>query len=32
VIVAEIAPRFSRIDALQDALPSMAVLEEISSR
>jgi len=29
VIVAEIAPRFSRIEALRDALPSMAVLEEI---
>jgi predicted nucleic acid-binding protein len=29
VVVAEIAPRFSRIEALRDALPSMAVLEEI---
>jgi predicted nucleic acid-binding protein len=29
VIVAEIAPRFSRIEALRDALPAMAVLEEI---
>jgi predicted nucleic acid-binding protein len=29
VIVAEIVPRFSRIEALRDALPSMAVLEEI---
>ncbi len=29
VVLAEIAPRFSRIEALQDALPSMAVLEEI---
>jgi predicted nucleic acid-binding protein len=29
VVLAEIAPRFSRIESLQDALPSMAVLEEI---
>jgi predicted nucleic acid-binding protein len=29
VIVAEIAPRFSRIEALQDALPSTTVIEEI---
>ena len=28
-VLAEIAPRFSRIEALQDALPSMAMLEEI---
>jgi len=31
VIVAEIAPRFSRIEALRAALPSMAVVEEIPS-
>jgi predicted nucleic acid-binding protein len=29
VVLAEIAPRFSRIETLRDALPSMAVLEEI---
>lgn len=29
VILAEVAPRFSRIEALHDALPSMAALEEI---
>lgn len=29
VVLAEIAPRFSRIEALHEALPSMAVLEEI---
>lgn len=29
VVLAEIAPRFSRIESLRDALPSMAVLEEI---
>jgi predicted nucleic acid-binding protein len=29
VVLAEIAPRFSRIEALREALPSMAVLEEI---
>lgn len=29
VVVAEIAPRFSRIEALRLALPSMAVIEEI---
>jgi predicted nucleic acid-binding protein len=29
VVLAEIAPRFSRIEALRDALPSMALLEEI---
>ncbi len=29
VIVAEISPRFSGIEALHDALPTMAVLEEI---
>lgn len=29
VVLAEIAPRFTRIEALQAALPSMAVVEEI---
>jgi predicted nucleic acid-binding protein len=29
VVLAEIAPRFSRIEALRLALPSMAVVEEI---
>ena len=29
VVLAEIAPRFSRIETLRDALPSMAVLEAI---
>ena len=29
VVLAEIAPRFSRVEALRDALPSMAVVEEI---
>lgn len=29
VVLAEIAPRFSRIEKLRDALPSMAVVEEI---
>ncbi len=29
VVVAEIAPRFSRIEALHAALPSMAIIEEI---
>jgi len=29
VVLAEVAPRFSRIEALREALPSMAVLEEI---
>jgi predicted nucleic acid-binding protein len=29
VVVAEIAPRFSRIEALRPALPSVAVIEEI---
>ena len=29
VVLAEIAPRFSRIEALRDALPSMSVIEEI---
>jgi predicted nucleic acid-binding protein len=29
VVIAEIAPRFSRIEALRPALPSMAVIEEI---
>lgn len=29
VVLAEIAPRFSRIEQLQQALPSMAVVEEI---
>jgi predicted nucleic acid-binding protein len=29
VVLAEVAPRFSRIEALRDALPSIAVLEEI---
>jgi predicted nucleic acid-binding protein len=28
-VLAEIAPRFSRIETLRDALPAMAVLEEI---
>ncbi len=28
-MLAEIAPRFSRVEALQDALPSMAIIEEI---
>lgn len=31
VVLAEIAPRFSRVEALRNALPSMAVLEEIPS-
>jgi predicted nucleic acid-binding protein len=31
VVLAEIAPRFSRIETLRDALPAMAVLEEIPS-
>lgn len=31
LVLAEISPRFSRIEALRDALPSMAVLEEIPS-
>lgn len=31
VVLAEIAPRFSRIEALRSALPSMAVIEEIPS-
>jgi predicted nucleic acid-binding protein len=30
VVLAEIAPRFSRVEALRDALPSMSILEEIS--
>jgi predicted nucleic acid-binding protein len=29
VVLAEIAPRFSRIEAMRAALPSMAVIEEI---
>jgi predicted nucleic acid-binding protein len=29
VVVAEIAPRFSRVEALREALPSMAFIEEI---
>lgn len=29
VVLAEIAPRFSRIEALRDALPSMAIIEKI---
>jgi predicted nucleic acid-binding protein len=29
VVLAEIAPRFSRIETLRSALPSMAVIEEI---
>jgi predicted nucleic acid-binding protein len=29
VVVAEIAPRFSRIEAVKDALPSTAMIEEI---
>ncbi|HEX5851912.1 MAG TPA: type II toxin-antitoxin system VapC family toxin [Solirubrobacteraceae bacterium] len=29
VVLAEIAPRFSRIEALRSVLPSMAVIEEI---
>lgn len=29
VVLAEIAPRFSKIEALHDALPSMAVIEAI---
>ena len=29
VVLAEIAPRFSRIEALRSALPAMAMLEEI---
>jgi len=29
VVLAEIAPRFSRVEALRQALPSMAVVEEI---
>ncbi len=29
VVLAEVAPRFSRIEALRSALPSMAVIEEI---
>lgn len=29
VVIAEIAPRFSRVEALRSALPSMCVVEEI---
>jgi predicted nucleic acid-binding protein len=29
VVLAEIAPRFSRAEALRDALPSMAIIEEL---
>jgi predicted nucleic acid-binding protein len=29
VVIAEIAPRFSRVEALRSALPSVAVIEEI---
>jgi hypothetical protein len=28
-VLAEVAPRFARIEALRDALPSMATVEEI---
>ncbi|MDA8068345.1 MAG: type II toxin-antitoxin system VapC family toxin [Actinomycetota bacterium] len=31
VVLAEIAPRFSRVEALRDALPSMCVIEAIPS-
>jgi predicted nucleic acid-binding protein len=31
VVLAEIAPRFSRVESLRSALPSMAVIEEIPS-
>jgi predicted nucleic acid-binding protein len=31
VVLAEIAPRFSRIETLRSALPSMAIVEEIPS-
>jgi predicted nucleic acid-binding protein len=31
VVLAEIAPRFSRVETLRSALPSMAVIEEIPS-
>jgi predicted nucleic acid-binding protein len=29
VVLAEIAPRFSRVEALRDALPAMCLIEEI---
>lgn len=29
VVLAEIAPRFSRVEALRDSLPSMCLIEEI---
>jgi hypothetical protein len=29
VVLAEIAPRFSRVETLRDALPSMSLIEEI---
>jgi hypothetical protein len=29
VVIAEIAPRFSRVEALRDALPSMCLIEEV---
>lgn len=29
IVLAEIAPRFSRVEALRDALPSMCLIEEI---
>jgi predicted nucleic acid-binding protein len=29
VVLAEIAPRFSRFESLRDALPSMAVIEDV---
>lgn len=29
VVLAQIAPRFSRVEALRDALPSMSLIEEI---
>ena len=32
IVIAEIAPRFSRIEALRSALPPMATIEEIPPR
>ena len=29
IVLAEIAPRFSRVEALRDAMPSMCLTEEI---
>ena len=29
VVIAEVAPRFSRVETLRDALPSMCLIEEI---